>query len=183
MNYLKKHNRMFLIIGTILLSCVNIVLLYNFFLPRDVVASNNTNYNDRTIYLPKIKAYDTLLKFIDIVNNNEELYPCDRSFLTKEDDTYYLGIYQDILLFITMNDDNIYQMGLILDGDSPNLDIACKYFEIIINLNNEFIFPLDDYIDKIMDNPNKTIDLNNGLLGSYIIDIDEINLVIERKQA
>ena len=77
MNYLKKHNRIFLIIGTILLSCVNIVLLYNFFLPRDVVASNNTNYNDRTIYLPKIRAYDTLLKFIDIVNNNFKILTSD----------------------------------------------------------------------------------------------------------
>lgn len=127
-------------------------------------------------------------RLIDKFNNillQNDLEVVDLEFLTSIDDTYYVGLYQDVILFITphehnnLDEDIVYQCGIIFDSDTLNLDLAKKYYQYLIEANNEYIFDAHILVNNVLD--GDLIERNNGVILASVENEGEVNLFIERK--
>ena len=98
MAYILKNEKVFILIGVLfVLMCEFLMLAYTF-APKVLAADYKVE--EVIVYRDEI----TVNELIEDLNNNlldNELYPIDEEFLTIIDNTYYFGLYQDIVLFLS----------------------------------------------------------------------------------
>ena len=163
----------------IALMCEGALILINF-IPKPLNTNNDSLAMEQVIYSKEI-TIDSLIKKYDEkleLNNFEKM---NLEYLTIIDNTYYIGLFQDVILFITPTDlsNCVYQTGIIVDEDTNNFDLALLYYQLLIEANNEFIFNSQELVNLVVE--GKLVSRNNGLILGYINDNYEINFFIERK--
>lgn len=188
MKNVKNGEKVLIFIGVLLVFSVELCIFTIMFVP----SANATNWKlnnieEPAIYLKPMTVDELITSYQNKLALNE-LGVINLDYLTVKNDTYYIGLFQDIILFVTpvamkeVSEDIIYQTGIIIDQGSDNYDLALDYYKCLIAVNNEFIYDVDILIDEIIEESNQTIDKNNGLLLANITDEYEINFVVERKK-
>lgn len=188
MEFIQKNEKYFIILGVLIALIFELSFLVSAFLPKALAKEIESDdiLEEIIIYREPIFVNDmyNLLNDMFLQNN---LKTINLDYLSIKDETYYVGLYQDIILFIspiTLNntmEDIVYQMGIIYDNESLNYELALSYYECILKVNNEFIYDYDALIKDVLIKENSLVDQNNGLLLSKIVNEYETNLVLERK--
>ena len=178
-----KKDKILIIIGVFIMLVYELAIFGVICMPKKF--NNNLIAYENTVYSEMITVKELIDSFNkELLNNNKN--EINLEYLTVVDNTYYIGLFQDIILFITpinmknIEEDIVYQMGIIIDNDSFNYDLALLYYRILAIANNEFLFDISYIINEVV-TTEKTIDQNNGLLFTKISDSNDINFVIERK--
>jgi len=165
------------------LMCEFLIIFVNV-IPKESVKVEETFALKKVTYRKMITPNSLVKKYNEILVKNN-LKEIDLEFLTVIDDTYYIGLYQDIILFITplecndFSDDIVYQTGIIVDEETNNFELAQLYYEYLIESNNEYIFNANELVNLVIN--GELIENNNGLILGAIVSDGEINLFIERK--
>lgn len=168
-----------LVLGILIALMCEISLLFINVIPKPLNIENEILAFEPIIYSKDISLEELIDSFNKILEKNS-LEKVDLDYLTVIDNTYYIGLFQDIILFITPNDDNyVYQNGIIIDEDTNNFPLALIYYNFLIEANNDFLIDVMDLVDLVLE--GELVDDNNGLLLGAISDDNEINLFIERK--
>lgn len=154
--------------------------------PKPLPNNGDLMVYSEDIILEDITCNELINKYNNLLKEND-LFQIDLNYLTVVDGTYYVGLFQDILLFITpvecedIASDFVYQAGIILDEDTNNFDLAVSYYKHLITANNEFIGNHEELIDILL--KDDAVSKNNGLILGKVIDNNEINLFMERKRS
>lgn len=160
-----------------MLMCELAIFIINV-IPKSFTLEDNFAYTD-VLYSEQLD-HETLLENYNNLLDKNNLPSLNLMYLTLVDETYYLGLYQDLILFITSNEAGyVCQSGIIYLEDSSNIDIALNYYKYLIEANNNDKNTLyNDYFLKSVMNDNLVFD--NGLNLVAIKSDGEVNLVIER---
>ena len=152
---------------------------------KQIKVDNKEVYTLKKAVYRKLITPESLIKKYNKVLLENNMNEINLEYLTNIDNTYYIGLYQDIILFVTPHECNdiktdiVYQTGIIIDEETNNLDLAKLYYEYLIQANNEFIFNANELVQMVVD--GNLVEKNNGLILASIINDGEINLFIERK--
>lgn len=171
-------------IGVIIALMCELSIAFINFIPKPLEENGGVLLLKKVIYREMITVNSLLKKFDNVLIENN-LGKIDLEYLTVIDDTYYIGLFQDIILFISpleynnINEDIVYQTGIIVDEDTVNLELALLYYEYLIKANNEFVFNANELVNLVVE--GNLVEENNGLILGAVNDNYEINLFIERK--
>lgn len=172
------------VLGIIIALMCEMSILFIKFIPKPLPLTTDVYALEKVIYRPMITINNLINKYKRILVKND-LNEIDLEYLTVIDDTYYVGLYQDIILFITpfeynsLNNDLVYQTGIIINEETDNFELAIRYYQYLIEANNEFIFNANELVERVID--GDLVKENNGLILASIVNDGEINLFIERK--
>lgn len=173
-----------IILGVIIALLCELLIIFINFIPKPYNEENEVLALEKVIYR-KLITPDSLVRKYNKVLKKNNFNEIDLEYLTVIDDTYYIGLYQDIILFITpleyndFNNDIVYQTGIIIDSETDNLELAKLYYEYLIESNNEYIFNANELVQLVVN--GDLVERNNGLILASIVSDGEINLFIERK--
>ena len=181
-----QRERLLIFIGVLVVLICELALFTITFVPR-ALAQNNLvmNLEEPIIYREKMKIEQLIGVFQETLAV-DNLGTINLDYLTVKNNTYYIGLFQDIIFFVTpleiddLKEDIVYQTGIIIDQGSDNYELAISYYQRLVQINNEFIYDVDNLVQEVLESDNY-IDKNNGLLLAKISDEYEINFVIERK--
>jgi len=187
MKNVSNSDSVLIFIGVFFLLYCELCIFGSYFIPSFInQKKENIINNSEIVYLKSISVKEMLNEYQEKLESSS-LVNINMEYLTLRDDTYYVGIYQDIILFVTpinlknIENDVVYQLGIIIDKDSSNYELAKNYYRYLIEVNNEFIYNVEDLVNETLNNDGEIVDQNNGL---KLVNIDseyEINFVIERK--
>lgn len=186
MTYFRNHEKLFIFFGVVFTLFFEFLFLSLIMIPKTLAKNNEVEEIVPIIYQDKLLVKDLLNKFNEKIKLNN-LYEINKEFLTERNGTYYVGLFQDVLLFISplelnnLDSDIVYQTGIIIGNDSQNFDLALKYFKCLVEVNENHVYYLDLLVEEAINNKGEFIDDNNGLLLAYLEDDFEINFILERK--
>ena len=154
--------------------------------------------NKKPVYLDDIKVSSLVTKFNDNLKNSKIESLASEENLLKEDDSYWYGLHEDIVLHLIplkytgeVDKDIVLESGIFYDKDSKNSELASKY---IVNLIKANALELtDEEIDEIIkqakeigkDNVNSKNGKgysSNGLIITYWTNEDNYHISIERER-
>lgn len=182
-----------IIIGTIIVVGVTglLLIIINFLKTKDNGDNNNTEY-------VKEETVDVLVaKFNTEVMDNGMEYPASEDYLTKENEFYWYGLYDDVFLHVVpvkysgdLKNDIVLEMGIFYDKGSENEKMAMDYLFHLIKANDNTLS--DDEVNKIIekaqelgkDNINAetgTGYLSHGLLVTYWDNEDNYHYSVSRE--
>lgn len=188
MDYIMKNEKLFIFLGVMFVLIIELSMLTIAFMPK-VFAKNSDESNqvERIIYRENISVKN-LLNDYQTKFQGANLHLIDLEYLTVLEDTYYIGLFQDVILFITplemsgdINNDIVLQTGIIMDKESNNQELGLHYYKEMIEVNNQFIYNINELLDAI--DVYEIVDQNNGLLLAKVTNNYESSYVIERKYA
>ena len=184
---MKKGNIIFGVLMTIILELLIITITVN---PETFENKmDNTDSLKKVVYRKLITVESLINKFDNILIQNE-LDEINLDYLSLINQTYYVGLFQDIIFFITPLEDSetslgdrtndiVYQTGIIVPENTDNFALALLYYQYLIEANNEFIFDANQLVKLVVE--GNLVERNNGLILGGLTDNNEINLFIERK--
>jgi hypothetical protein len=154
--------------------------------------------NKKPVYLDDIKVSSLITKLNDNLKSSKIEYFASEENLLKEDDSYWYGLHEDIVLHLLplkytgeVDKDIVLESGIFYDKDSKNSELASKY---IVNLIKSNALELtDEEIDEIIkqakeigkDNINSKNGKgysSNGLIITYWTNEDNYHISIERER-
>lgn len=154
--------------------------------------------NKKPVYLDDIKVSSLITKLNDNLKSSKIEYFASEENLLKEDDSYWYGLHEDIVLHLIplkytgeVDKDIVLESGIFYDKDSKNSELASKY---IVNLIKANALELtDEEIDEIIkqakeigkDNVNSKNGKgysSNGLIITYWTNEDNYHISIERER-
>lgn len=179
-----------IIIGIIAVSVAIILLLVGIFILR--------NKKPKAVYLEEI----SISTFVDNFNKNLKdsniEYLANEDYLIKEDEFYWYGLYEDVVLHIVpikysgdLTKDIVLETGIFFDKGSANEELAMNYLANLIKTNDSKL--TDEQVNEIIkqakelgkDNVNKkngTGYANYGLVVTYWDNEDNYHYSIERER-
>ena len=179
-----------IIIGIIAVSVAIILLLVGIFILR--------NKKPKAVYLEEI----SISTFVDnlnkkITSSNIE-YLASEDYLIKEDEFYWYGLYEDVVLHIVpikysgdLTKDIVLETGIFFDKGSANEELAMNYLANLIKTNdskltdeqvNEIIKQAKELGKDNVNTKNGTGYANYGLVVTYWDNEDNYHYSIERER-
>lgn len=183
-----------IILGTIIVvgaTCLLLVVI-NFLNDQDKSKDGN-----KTEYVKEETVETLVAKFNTEVMDNGMEYPASDDYLTKEDDFYWYGLYDDVFLHVVpvkysgdLKKDIVLEMGIFYDKGSKNEKMAMDYLFHLIKANDNTLS--DDEVNKIIDKAKElgkdninaetgTGYLSHGLLVTYWDNADNYHYSISRE--
>ena len=154
--------------------------------------------NKKPVYLDDVKVSSLVTKLNDNLKSSKIEYFASEENLLKEDDSYWYGLHEDIVLHLIplkytgeVDKDIVLESGIFYDKDSKNSELASKY---IVNLIKANALELtDEEIDEIIkqakeigkDNVNSKNGkgyASKGLIITYWTNEDNYHISIERER-
>lgn len=179
-----------IIIGIIAVSVAIILLLVGIFILR--------NKKPKAVYLEEISISTFVDNFNKKITSSNIEYLASEDYLIKEDEFYWYGLYEDVVLHIVpikysgdLTKDTILETGIFFDKGSANEELAMNYLANLIKTNDSKL--TDEQVNEIIkqakelgkDNVNKkngTGYANYGLVVTYWDNEDNYHYSIERER-
>ena len=179
-----------IIIGIIAVSVAIILLLVGIFILR--------NKKPKAVYLEEISISTFVDNFNKKITSSNIEYLASEDYLIKEDEFYWYGLYEDVVLHIVpikysgdLTKDIVLETGIFFDKGSANEELAMNYLANLIKTNdskltdeqvNEIIKQAKELGKDNVNTKNGTGYANYGLVVTYWDNEDNYHYSIERER-
>lgn len=179
-----------IVIGIIIVVVAIILLLVGIFILK--------NQKTEPVYLEEINISTFVDNFNKKLNGSNIEYLASEDYLIKEDEFYWYGLYEDVVLHIVpikysgdLTKDIVLETGIFFDKGSANEELAMNYLVDLIKTNDSNL--TDEQVNEIIkqaqelgkDNVNTqkgTGYANYGLVVTYWENEDNYHYSIERER-